>query len=152
MKKLINVLFLIVMITVSAQEKSKSRSIEVKVSGTCEMCKARIEKAAFKVKGVKSAEWSLNDKVLHVVINEYKTDVLILQTKMASIGHDTEAVLASDEAYDGLHGCCKYDREFKPSCEVDCDKPCCKDKAVKTASCCTTTKDKENSTSCQSKK
>jgi hypothetical protein len=151
MKKLINVLFLLIVITVSAQEKSKSKSVEVKVSGVCEMCKARIEKAAFKVKGVKSANWHIDNKVLHLIINEHKTDVLTVQTQMASIGHDTEAVLATDDAYNGLHNCCKYDREFKPSCEVDCDKPCCKDKAVKSASCCAT-KDKKESASCQTKK
>lgn len=151
MKKIINVLFLLVLITAYGQEKSKSKVVEVKVSGLCEMCKARIEKAAFKVKGVKSAEWNVDEKLLHLIINEHKTDVLTVQNKMASIGHDTEAVLATDDAYNGLHNCCKYDRELKPNCEKDCDKPCCKDKAEKTASCCAT-KEKKATTSCQSKK
>jgi hypothetical protein len=152
MKKIVNLIFLFVVITTSAQEKSKSKLVDVNVSGLCEMCKARIEKAAFKIKGVKSAEWNPDDKILHLILNEKKTDVLTVQTKMASIGHDTEAILATDEAYNSLHDCCKYDREFKPSCEENCVKPCCKDKVVKTASCCSSTKDKEKSTSCQSKK
>lgn len=132
MKKIINVLFLFMIIAVSAQEKSKSKLVEVKVSGQCEMCKARIEKAAFKVKGVKSAEWHVDDKILHLIINEHKTDVLTVQTKMASIGHDTEAVLATDAAYEGLHGCCKYQRSLEVKkvacCTENCIKPCCKDK------------------------
>lgn len=142
---------LIAVTTISAQKKSKSKLVDIKVSGQCDMCKARIEKAAFKVKGVKSAEWHPDDKVLHVVLNENKTDVLAVQTKMASIGHDTEGVLASDEAYNGLHGCCKYDRQFKPVCENNCDKSCCKDKAVKPKSCCAS-KEKKATESCQTKK
>ena len=132
MKKIINVLFLFMIIAVTAQEKSKSKLVEVKVSGLCEMCKARIEKAAFKVRGVKSAEWDVDEKMLHLIINEYKTDVLTIQNKMASIGHDTEAVLATDEAYSGLHGCCKYQRSLEVKkaacCAKNCTKPCCKDK------------------------
>ncbi len=151
MKKIITVLFLFMIIAVSAQEKSKSKLVEVKVSGQCEMCKARIEKAAFKVKGVKSAEWHVDDKILHLIINEHKTDVLTVQTKMASVGHDTEAIFATDDAYNGLHNCCKYERELKPNCETDCDKPCCKDKAVKSTSCCSSSNKKETA-SCQSKK
>ena len=30
------------------------------VNGVCKMCKARIEKTAFKQKGVKNAEWDIN--------------------------------------------------------------------------------------------
>ncbi len=145
-------MFLFAVLTLSAQEKSKSKLVDVRVSGQCEMCKARIEKAAFKVKGVKSAEWHQDDKMLHLIINEYKTDVLTVQTKMASIGHDTEAVLATDEAYGSLHGCCLYDREFKveAKCDKDCDKPCCKNKKTERSSCCASKSDKK--TSCTSKK
>lgn len=132
-------MFLFAVLTLSAQEKSKSKLVDVKVSGQCEMCKARIEKAAFKVKGVKSAEWHPDDKVLHLIINEHKTDMLTVQAKIASIGHDTEAVLATDEAYNSLHGCCKYQRglEVKPvaCCTENCTKPCCKDKEPGEKSC-----------------
>ena len=150
MKKIINLMILFAVLTLSAQEKSKSKLVDIKVSGQCEMCKARIEKAAFKVKGVKSANWHVDDEVLHLIINERKTDVLTVQTQVASIGHDTEAVLATDEAYNSLHGCCKYDREFKPNCEPNCDKPCCKDKKAEKSSCCASKV--EEKASCASKK
>lgn len=136
MKKLLTLVLLLSVITINAQEKSKSKKIDVKVSGMCEMCKARIEKAAFKTKGVKTAKWHPDDQILHLTINERKTDVLTIQNNMAAIGHDTEAVQATDEAYNGLHSCCKYERTFGVvnTCEKDCDKPCCKDKVK--APCC----------------
>jgi len=150
MKKILTFVLLFAIVAINAQEKSKSKKVEIEVSGICDMCKSRIEKAAFKTKGVKSAEWSTETKKLSLIINERKTDVLTIQKNMAAIGHDTEGVQATDEAYNGLHGCCKYERTFgvKNSCEKDCTKPCCKDKVK--SSCCAskaTTK-----TSCAGKK
>jgi cation transport ATPase len=112
MKKIMTFILLFAMVTINAQEKSKSKKVNLEVSGVCGMCKSRIEKAAFKTKGVKSAEWSIETKKLTLIINEFKTDILTVQKNIASIGHDTKDVQASDEAYNSLHGCCKYERTF----------------------------------------
>jgi len=150
MKKILTFVLLFTVVAINAQEKSKSKKTVIEVSGICDMCKARIEKAAFKTKGVKSAEWSSETQSLSLIINEYKTDELTIQKNMAAIGHDTVEVQATTEAYEGLHGCCKYERTFVVGggCEKDCTKPCCKDKVK--SSCCTS---KEvTKTSCASKK
>jgi hypothetical protein len=42
---------------------TKSKTETIKVSGNCDMCKARIEKAA-KLDGVTKTEWSKKDKIL----------------------------------------------------------------------------------------
>ena len=149
MKKLLTFVLLFTVIAINAQEKSKSKKVAIKVSGICDMCKSRIEKAAFKTKGVKSAEWSSETQNLSLVINERKTDVLTIQKSMAAIGHDTEGVQATNEAYNSLHGCCKYERTFGVvnSCGDDCAKPCCKDKVKK--SCCAS---KAVKSSCSDKK
>jgi len=149
MKKLMTFVLLFTVIAINAQEKSKSKKVDVKVSGICDMCKTRIEKAAFKIKGVKSAEWSSESQSLSLVINERKTDVLTIQKNMAAIGHDTEGVQATNEAYNNLHGCCQYERTFgvENSCAKDCAKPCCKDKVKK--ACCAS---KTVKTSCAAKK
>jgi len=152
MKKILTFVLLFTVVTISAQEKSKNKKVEIEVSGICDMCKSRIEKAAFKTKGVKSAEWSTETKKLSLIINERKTDVLTIQKNMAAIGHDTVEVQATGEAYNGLHGCCKYERTLgvKDSCEKDCTKPCCKDKKVDKKSCCASKATAK--TSCASKK
>lgn len=149
MKKLITLVLLFAVIGINAQEKSKSKKVAIKVSGICDMCKSRIEKAAFKTKGVKSAEWNSENQSLSLIINERKTDVLTVQKNMAAIGHDTEAVQATNDAYNNLHGCCKYERTFgvKNSCVENCTKPCCKDKVKK--GCCSS---KAVKTSCATKK
>ena len=98
--------------TSTAQEKkSKNAKVDVEVKGNCDMCKKRIEKAAFRVKGVKSANWHAEDQTLHLILDENKTDVLKVQKAVAEAGHDTKEVKASQDDYEGLHFCCKYNRE-----------------------------------------
>ena len=98
--------------TSTAQEKkNKNAKVDVEVKGNCDMCKKRIEKAAFGVKGVKSAEWHSDDQTLHLIIDENKTTSLKVEEAVAKAGHDTKDVKATKENYESLHGCCKYDRE-----------------------------------------
>jgi periplasmic mercuric ion binding protein len=39
------------------------------------------------------------------------TDLHEVHMAIAKAGHDTEMHRATDEAYDNLHACCKYERE-----------------------------------------
>lgn len=93
------------------QTKNKNAKYDVEVNGNCEMCKKRIEKAAFSVKGVKSAEYHTDDHVLHLIINEEKCSLLDVKKAVAAVGHDTDEVKAKQEDYDKLHGCCQYERK-----------------------------------------
>ena len=98
--------------TSQAQEKkSKNAKVDIEVKGNCDMCKKRIEKAAFGVKGVKSATWHADDQMLHLIIDENKTSSKKVQESVAKAGHDTKEVKATDEAYNTLHHCCVYERE-----------------------------------------
>ena len=45
------------------------------VNGVCKMCKARIEKTACKQKGVKNAEWDINNHLLTVLYDKSKIDI-----------------------------------------------------------------------------
>lgn len=85
------------------------------VSGNCEMCKARIEKAAKSVAGVVSATWSPKDQVLHLNFDKTKTDQHKVSKAIAAAGHDTQLDQASDKAYDALPSCCLYSRESSKS-------------------------------------
>jgi copper chaperone CopZ len=88
-------------------QSATSKTETIKVSGNCDMCKARIEKAA-KIDGVSKAEWSKTDKTLTASFDPSKTNIDAIAKKVAAAGHDTEKVKASDTAYDKLPGCCKY--------------------------------------------
>ena len=113
MKKLILVaLITLAGFTAQAQDKkSKNAKYEVEVKGNCGQCKSRIEKAAFGVKGVKSAAWDENDQELHLILDETKCSVADVRTAVAKAGHDTDKLKATDNDYNALHACCQYVRE-----------------------------------------
>jgi copper chaperone CopZ len=107
------IVILVAFLSISAvvqDVKSKNKKVELKVAGNCEMCEKRIEKAAFSVKGVKSAEWHADHKDIHLIIDENKCSVENVAKAIAKAGHDTEIVKAKDEDYEKLHGCCNYER------------------------------------------
>jgi cation transport ATPase len=106
-------LILIAMITFlgfSAQaqtKKNKNLKYTTEVNGNCEQCKKRIEKAAYRVK---MASWDINTHQLSVILNEEKSSPADLNKAIAKVGHDTKEVKATQEDYDNLHSCCKYER------------------------------------------
>lgn len=88
-----------------------NKTEKVKVSGNCDMCKARIEKAAKSVDGVSAAEWNAKSKMMEVTFDDQKTDMKKIESAVAAVGHDTELVKATDKAYNDLPSCCHYDRK-----------------------------------------
>jgi hypothetical protein len=81
--------------------------VSFKVSGTCDMCKTRIEKA-LDVKGVRSAIWNENTQLVSVNYNPRKLEEIQLHNLCAIAGHDTDKVKASEQAYADLPECCLY--------------------------------------------
>lgn len=98
-------MFVLGSMTLLAQNEQSSK---FKVSGKCDMCKARIEKAAKSVEGVTSADWNKETKMIEVTYDGSMTDVHKIQASIADAGHDTEMHKAGDEAYAKLPSCCKY--------------------------------------------
>ncbi len=88
------------------QEKNKKMSFEV--DGVCQMCKMRIEKAALDVPGVKFAEWDIPTHQLALIVDERKTNSMVIKTALVTAGHDTKELKATQEAYDQVHPCCRY--------------------------------------------
>ncbi len=112
MKKIILVFTILLTTVTFAQNKNAKASIEV--DGVCGMCKERIEKAAIRTKGVKSAIWNVDTHELKLIFDERKTNLKTIAQKVADVGHDTMEIKATDEAYNSVHACCKYrDDEVK---------------------------------------
>lgn len=105
MKKMILVALAVFAIG-TAQAKTVKTTFPV--SGKCGMCEKRIEKAAKAVPGVIAANYSLDKQELSLVYDNKKTDPKKVQQAIAAVGHDAGDVKATDEAYNALHGCCKY--------------------------------------------
>jgi copper chaperone CopZ len=92
----------------SADSKNAALKTEtLKVSGNCDMCKARIEKAA-RLDGVSKAEWNVETRLLTLVYESSKVKSDDVLKKIASVGHDSEKFKADDKTYNSLPGCCKY--------------------------------------------
>lgn len=104
--------FLFISFTSIAQDKNAAKSETIKVWGNCGMCKTTIEKAAKKA-GASYASWNEDTKILSVKYNASKTDNAKIQKSIATAGYDTQDEYGSDEAYNNLHDCCKYDRKEK---------------------------------------
>ena len=106
MKQLFIVLLVAASFTATAQNRNQKASIEV--DGVCLMCKERIEKAAVKAIGVKSAIWNVETHELKLIYNENKTNLTAIQQSIASVGHDTPDFKADDAVYNTIDMCCKY--------------------------------------------
>lgn len=98
---------LAIFFSVNAQADKKET---VKVSGNCEMCQSRIEKAA-KAAGAASAKWNVESKVLSISYNPLKVSLSKIEKSVAAVGYDTEHEKSSADAYFNLPECCQYDRE-----------------------------------------
>lgn len=80
------------------------------VNGNCSSCKKAIEKAAKSLDGVEKASWDKKSKILNISYDRTKTSLNMIEKAIIAIGYDTENLRADDEAYEGLHQCCKYER------------------------------------------
>jgi len=116
MKTLKYFLVAIIAITVSANSFAKTtdqsgmsmiKTETFKVSGNCESCKARIEKAA-KVEGVTKADWNTKTKKLTLSYDPSKVRSVDIQKRIADAGHDTPLFRAESKTYNALPTCCKY--------------------------------------------
>lgn len=135
--------FIVAFMAIATVSFAQSKTETFKVSGNCGMCKSKIEKAA-KEAGASSASWDTETKQLTVKYNSSSTNTAKIQQKIAGVGYDNVGFKASAEAYDKLHGCCKYERadDHKAGCcagdkcEMK-DGKCSDMKACKDKGCCT---------------
>jgi periplasmic mercuric ion binding protein len=112
MKKLTIFLFLIFVFSglkmvALGNENNKIVSDTLHVEGNCDMCKERIENAAY-IKGVKKVVWNKNLHQLIVVYDASKTSKEAILKSVAEAGHDNEMFRAPDDIYNRLPKCCAY--------------------------------------------
>ena len=86
-----------------------------KVSGVCEQCKHRIE-GALKTKGIKSADWNIDSKLLTVSYDPSRISLDKIHNKITAVGHDTYLKKANNAVYKSLPTCCYY-REMESMME-----------------------------------
>jgi len=87
-----------------------AKTVAVKVSGNCEMCKAKIDAASTK-KGLSKGDWNADTKVLSLTFDSKKTTADEFLKQVALAGYDNEKYMAPDDTYANLPGCCQYERK-----------------------------------------
>jgi hypothetical protein len=92
-----------------SQEKkvSADTSVSITVFGACEQCKDRIERVA-KGKGVLSASWDVDSKLLSIVYNPSQTSLDKIENRVVAAGHDLQNKKAKNAVYNALPACCHY--------------------------------------------
>ncbi len=98
---------------VSSQSKSSKKIVNTnfKVLGNCGMCEKKIEAAALSLNGVKKAEWDKELLLLKVKYNSKQVQLFEIKQVVANVGYDTDTFKTTEEKYNNLHYCCKYDRK-----------------------------------------
>ena len=84
----------------------------VKISGSCALCEARIESAAFE-KNISEASWNKETSIASVTYDSKKTSLDAILKRIALAGFDNQRYLAPDKAYAELDACCRYERTGK---------------------------------------
>ena len=82
-----------------------------RVLGNCGMCKDRIERAAYTVRGVRYADWDVDEQKITVRYRPNRTNQEEIERAIAKAGHDTENFLTNDDTHANLHHCCIYPRD-----------------------------------------
>lgn len=94
---------------IALSQKKHLKTDTLKVLGSCEMCKDRIEKTTINT-GAYAAKWSIETHILVVTYDSLKFSKDRFEKKLAQAGHDTEHFKAKDNTYKNLPACCHYDR------------------------------------------
>jgi periplasmic mercuric ion binding protein len=95
--------------------KGTEKTIKIKTSAKCDMCKERIQKGLSYEKGIKSSSLDIPTKVLTVVYDENKTSPDKIKLAVSKTGYDADEVKADKVAYEKLPACCKSAKK----CEHD---------------------------------
>ncbi|MDN3205903.1 heavy-metal-associated domain-containing protein [Algoriphagus sediminis] len=83
------------------------KTIGIKTSAVCEMCKNTLEKDLTFEKGVKSVNLDLETMVLNIAYLDSKTSPEILRQRIAKVGYNADSVMRDPKAYAKLDECCK---------------------------------------------
>ena len=109
-KTILMLLSMLILFSVNMHAKDAITKASIKVSGNCEMCKERIEKAA-KIEGVKNAIWNQETHILTVAFVPTKTTLDQIQQNIANAGYDTPMFKSTEENYKKLPQCCQYTKK-----------------------------------------
>lgn len=108
-------LMLLLFVAFTNTAMAKTKTIKVKTSAVCGMCKNRIELVVNSLEGVKKSMLILKTKELIVKFNTDEISESAILFAISDAGYDANDVPANIKAYQVLPGCCKKGS----SCDMD---------------------------------
>lgn len=103
-----NKVFLISLFLIVGFFAHSQTSMDIPVSGSCDMCQLTIESTSLDVIGVESAEWDSEKQHLTITYDEVLFDKRELIDQLLKSGYDADGEKAPNEIYDALPVCCQY--------------------------------------------
>src|SRR5215208_3235788 len=113
---------------------AQTKTETLKVAGECNSCKKKIEGAAKKA-GASYAVWNVDTKELTIKYNSSSSNTAKIEKAIANVGYDTPGYKATDNAYNNLDDCCKYERTAADANACCDDKKCTEEKCMKDGKC-----------------
>jgi copper chaperone CopZ len=108
MKQILAVAAFLLSITISqAQTDTANGEMSVKSSVVCAMCKNTLETGLAYQSGVKVVRVDVDSNEIYVKFNPKKTSAHSIKKAINELGYVADDMKPSQEAYDGLHECCK---------------------------------------------
>lgn len=104
MKKILILLFAL---SLSFAVNAQVKTVAIKTSAVCEMCKNTLEKDLTFEKGVKSVNLDLETMVLNIAYIDSKTDPDKLRKRVTKVGYNADSLMRDPKAYEKLDECCK---------------------------------------------
>lgn len=102
-------ILLLSFISFNAFAGGTDKTIDIKTSAVCGMCKDKIEGALAFEKGVVKSKLNIKTKVISVTYNPEKTGPDKIRKAISLVGYNADDVKADKAAYEKLDGCCKKD-------------------------------------------
>ncbi|GAB3819348.1 heavy-metal-associated domain-containing protein [Pontibacter rugosus] len=99
--------FISINVQAQTNQSGNQKTVEIKTSAVCNMCKHTLEKAMAYEKGVKSSNLDVKSKVLTVVFDSRKTNADNIVKAVTETGYDANEKPAQERAYNRLDDCCK---------------------------------------------
>ncbi len=106
--KIIQLVFALVF-SFSVFAKEDPKTVKLKTSAVCGMCKRKIEKNLAYETGIQEVNLDVATKVLTVTFDAKKTNLKTIKKIVSDTGYDADEVMANPASYDKLSGCCKKD-------------------------------------------
>ena len=87
------------------------KHVRIKIEiGDCKECNRKLEKSLIRINGIESVEFLKKSKTLNIVYDPLGITEAEIHQKIADLGYNTELVKATEDAYNKLMECCKYER------------------------------------------